>query len=131
MSMCGVDDQHVHPSIDQRTSACLVIRRTNRGSHAKTAVLVLVRVRKLTPLVNVLYRDETAQISFAVHHRQFLDAVLTEYLLRFIQRRTHGRRHEILLRHRVLQRTIQIGFELKIAVRDDSDQPSSIDNWNA
>ena len=98
-------------------------RADGRG-HAKPAVLVLVGVGKLRALEDVLDGDEAAQHAFGVHHRKLLDPVPGQDPLRLLERGAHRRRDELLLRHRLVDRLIEIALELEVAVGDDADQPA-------
>ena len=48
--------------------------------------------------------------------------MLAEYRLGFIERGADGRGHEILVRHRLAQRTIEVALELEITIGNDSDE---------
>src|SRR2546430_12048738 len=55
----------------------------------------------------------------------FLDAVLGEDPLRFIEPRAHGRGHQAVLGHRVADRAVQFALELQVAVGDDAQDRKS------
>ena len=130
--MRRIDHQHIDAGIDQRASAIPIVRRANRGSDAQSAVLILVGIRKIAPLVDVLYRDQSTQRTLLVDHRQLLDAMLAEYRLGFVECSPDGGGDEILRGHRLAQWTIEIPLELEVAVGDDSDELSvAIHDWNA
>src|SRR5204863_391081 len=76
------------------------VRCANRGSDAQSGVLILVGIRKIAPLVDVLYRDQSTQRTLLVDHRQLLDAMLSEYRLGFVECSPDGGGDEILRGHR-------------------------------
>src|ERR1700716_1638733 len=122
MAVGGVDDQDVDSRIDQRPRAIAVIRGANRRRHTKPSVLVFVRVREITTLVDVLDGDQSAKDSLLVDDGKLFDAVLPEYCLGLVERGAHRSGDEILRRHRFAERTIEVALELEVAIRDDTDE---------
>src|SRR5262249_45748861 len=121
MAVSRVDDERVDTSVDECASAVQVVAaRTNRGRHAQASKSIFVRVRILTTLVNVLDRDEAAENTFTVHNRKLLDAMLGQDLLGFVERGSFACSNQILRRHRLAQRTIEIALKLQITIRDDA-----------
>jgi hypothetical protein len=78
----------------------------------------------LSPLVNVLDRDQTAQQAVLVDDGELLDSMAAENPLRFVERGADRRRDQPLLRHDRSQRPVEVALELQITVRDDPDQTS-------
>jgi hypothetical protein len=123
MPVRRVDHDHVAPRGEQCFGAGHRFgRRADGGGHAQPAVLILVGAGMLAALEDVLDRDQAAQHALPVHHRQLLDAVRAEDLLRFVEGRAHRGGDEVLLRHRVANRAVECPLELQIAVGDDADQ---------
>src|SRR5258707_12142080 len=113
MAVRRVDDQYIDSSVNERAGTIAIIRRTDCRRDAEPAVLILVRVGKVSALVDVLHGDQAAQCSLLVHDGQLLDSMLAEYRLCFLERCADGSGNEILVRHRLPQRTIQIALELQ------------------
>src|SRR5204862_1008178 len=125
-----IDHQHIDAGFDQRASAIPIVRCANRGSDAQSAVLILVGIRKIAPLVDVLYRDQSTQRTLLVDHRQLLDAMLAEYRLGFVECSPDGGGDGLLRGHRLAQSPIGIPPELEVAVGDASDELSvAIHHW--
>jgi hypothetical protein len=123
----GVDDDRIDTGLDQ----CLrpdeiVARAPHRRRNPQSPVLVLVRVGILPAFVNVLHCDQTAQRARFVHDGELLDPMTREDLFRFVQRRTHRRRDEPVVCHRLAQRPVEIALELQVAIRDDADELSIV-----
>src|SRR4051794_37036535 len=130
--MRGVDHEHVHAGTDQLASTILELRRADCGRHTQTAVLVFVRVGKLAPLVDVLNRDETAELPVAIDYRELFDTMLAQDPLCLVERGTGRRGDEIAARHRIAKGAVEIALELQVPIRDDSYQSSGrVDHWNA
>jgi len=118
-----VHDDHVAPGGEQRFGAGLRVARAPDGRRdAQPAVLILVGVGVLPPLEDVLDRDQALQHATLIHHRQLLDAMLSEQPFRFFERRPDRSGDEALLGHRLADRSVQLALELQIAVRDDADE---------
>src|SRR5207237_6245446 len=114
--------KHYDSGSDRRASSIAIIRRADRCGDAEPPMLTLFRVREVAALMDVLDGYQSAQRSLLINHRQLLDAMLAEYRLGFIERSAYGRGDEILVRHRLAQRTIEIALELEITIGDDSDE---------
>src|SRR3989337_747255 len=92
MAVGGIHYDHVAPRRQQGLGAGLGVRgHAHRRRHPQAPVLVLVGVRMLPPFENVLHRDQPPEDPLVVHHRQLLDAVLTEGALRLVQRGANRR----------------------------------------
>ena len=119
MSVRGVDHEHIHASRNERPGPLpIVAGRADRGRHAEATMLVLVRVRILSPLVDVLDRDQPAQRAIGIDDRQLLDAVLAQDPFGFVERRAGRRGDETAAGHRLAHRPIEIALELQVAVRE-------------
>jgi hypothetical protein len=114
------------------TRAQKISTGTDRRRAAKAAVLILVRVRVLSSLVNVLHRDQTAERTILIDDRKLLDSMLAEDPLGFIQCRPDRRGHESRRRHALANRLAQFALELQVTIGDDSDElPLAIDDGHA
>ena len=84
-----VDDQHVHPGVDQRLARApaIVAAAPMRRRDAQPAVLVLVRVGVLPPLVDVLHRDQAPQPPSSSTTGSFSMRCFAEDPLGFVERR--------------------------------------------
>src|SRR6185503_5451885 len=113
--------------VDARVDECLGARqeisgRANRGGNSQSPELILIRVRILATLVNVLDRDQSLQHAAAVDDWQLLDTVARENSLGLVERRAFTRGDQSLLRHRFVQRPIEVPLELQITIGNDSDK---------
>jgi hypothetical protein len=84
MAMGGVDDQQVHPGIDQALGALEPIL-THRGGRGCTQppLLVLGSIRVELRLLDILDGDQADAAAVAVDHQQLLDAVAVQQPLGF------------------------------------------------
>ena len=125
MAVRRVDDQHVDTGLHERAGAIEVIAAgPESGCHPQATVNVLVGVGILATLVDVLHGDEPLEHAVLIDHRQLLDAMLPENALRFVERGADGGDHQILGRHHVTQRAVEIALELQVAVGEDTHQES-------
>ena len=82
MSVRRVDDEHIGAGGDECLRALdRVGADADGGADAQPAALVLRRVRVLDLLLNVLDRDEPAQLAVGIDDRQLLDLVAVQDLL--------------------------------------------------
>src|SRR3989442_757460 len=86
------------------------------------SVLVLVGVRILAPLEDVFDGDETAEQALLVYDGELLDAMPRENAFRLVQVGADRGGHELVLRHDVTNRPVQLALELQVAIRDDAGQ---------
>jgi hypothetical protein len=80
------------------------------------------RVRVLDLLLDVLHGDEAAQDAVGVHHRQLLDLVAVEDLLRLRERRPDRRGDEVARGHERRDGLLDVALEAEVAVREDPDE---------
>ena len=125
MAVRRIDDQHVDAGVDEPARALGgVLAAPHRGRHAQAAVLVLVGVGVLAALEDVLDGDEAPEHALGIHHRKLLDPVLGQDALGVIQTGADRRGHQVVLRHRLLDRLLEVPLELQVAVGDDADEPA-------
>ncbi len=74
-------------------------------------------------LLNVLEGDQPLQHPVLVHHRELLDLVLLQDMLRLLERRADRSGDEILLGHDRGDQLVLVGLKAQIPVGDDADQP--------
>ena len=123
--MSRVDDQHIDARSDQRLGAIhRVLGDADGRAASKPSERVLRRVRILHGLLDVLDRDQPLQPVLAIDHEELLDLVLVEDLPRCVERRADGHREQRLARHHVADRSLDVGLEAQIPVRQDADQPA-------
>src|SRR6185312_8161079 len=83
-------------------------------------------------LLDVLHRDQSAQLERLVDHQYLLDAVLVQQAQDFILTCPLLHRDELFLaRHDVAHRVFGFRLEAQIAAGDDADQTIAIDNRHA
>ena len=84
----------------------------------------LRRVRILDRLLDVLDGDQALQPEVAIDDEQLLDLVLVQDLARRVERRADRHGDEVLARHDVGDRPVDVGLEAQVAVGEDADQPA-------
>src|ERR1700735_377607 len=92
------------------------------GAHAQAAVLIFRGDWVLKFLLNIFYRDEALQIEIGIYDKQFFDAMQLQDSFGCFESGAHGNRDEIIFRHHVAHRLIQIALETQIAIRENADQ---------
>lgn len=124
MTVRGVDNDTVNAGVHESACAVKVILTVaDSRADQKSAVLVLGGVGILNRFFDVFYSDKPFKVKVGVHDRKFFDAVFAENLLRLGERSTHRRGNEtIFTRHNIADRLLEIGFETKIAVGENSDE---------
>ena len=79
-------------------------------------------VRELLALLDVLHRDQPGEAAVVVDERQLLDAVALQDRLRLFERRADRRRAEVLGRHELRHRAVEVAAlaEADVTVRQDA-----------
>ena len=93
---------------------------TDTSSHTQTTFLVFTSHGLILGLGDVLIGDQTDETVVLVDHRQFLDLVLLQNLGSSDQVGLLMGGHEVLLRHDLLNGTIETTLETEVAVGDDT-----------
>src|SRR5206468_3211898 len=93
----------------------------DRSAHAQPALLVLRRLGELDLLLDVLDRDQPAQAPVGVDHRQLLDLVAVEDLLRLGERRAHRRGDEVARGHERRDRLVDVVLEAEVPAGENPD----------
>ncbi len=92
------------------------------GADAQPPLLVLRGERELDPLPDVLDGDQALEPPVGVDHRQLLDLVLVQDLVRLFERRPHGCGDEVGRGHQRGDRLRGVRLEAEIPVRQDPDE---------
>ena len=131
--MRGIDDDHIDAGLDQRAHALVGIATdADRGADTQALVLVFGRIRIVVRLLDVLDRDQAAQLERVVDDKHFLDAVPVQELQHLILARAFLHRNEALLaRHDVLYRIFRLLLETQIAAGNDTDELLAVDDRHA
>ena len=133
MAVRGIDDDYVHAGRHQCLDALFGIAAdADRRTHQQTFAVVVGGVGVVAFLLDVLHRDQAAQLEGFVDHQHFLDAVLVQQRQHFLVAGAfaHGDQ-AILLGHDVMDRIVELGLEAHVAAGDDADQPTAIDDRHA
>jgi hypothetical protein len=113
-------------STPAETSACARSSASGPTPTAAATRVVLRRVRELDLLLDVLDSDQAAQPTVGVDHRELLDLVAVEDLLRLGERRADRRGDEVARRHECRDRLVDVVLEAEVAVREDADEDSAV-----
>src|SRR5207245_266118 len=117
VAMRRVHDDHVAAGVEQRLGAGLrVLRAAYGGGDTQPSVLVLVGVRILAPLEDVFDGDEAAEQALLVYDGELLDAMPGENAFRLVQVSADRGGHELVLRHDVTNRPVQLTLELQVSI---------------
>ena len=133
MAVRGVDDNHVNARGHQGFDALFgVAAHTHRGTHQQTFAVVVRGVGVVTLLLDVLHRDQAAQLKGIVDHQYLFDPVLVQQRQHFFIAGVfaHGNQ-AILLGHDVMDRIVELGLEAHVAAGDDADQATAVDDRHA
>ena len=122
MAMGGIDDDDVHAGFDQRLGTLFgALANADRRADPQPAETVLAGIRMLGGLLDVLDRDQAAQLEILVDHQHALEPMLVHELHRLFPGGALAHRHQALARrHDVLDRLVELGLESEIAVGDDA-----------
>ena len=121
--MGGVQTDAVHLRAHQRGHAIHGVGgHAHRRAAQQAAAGIAGRVGILGALLDVLDGDESAKIVILIHDGELLDAMLGQNLLGRLQIGAHGRGDEVVLRHHVLDRLVEVGFEAEVAVGQNTHQ---------
>ena len=127
-----IDRDHVHLAAHQFLGAFEEIAGGPDGrADPQAALLVLGGVGVFQFLLDVLNGDEALEVVMLVHHQQLFHAVPVQDFLGLFERGAHRDGDEVFLRHHVLDRQIEAGFETQIAVGENADQFAVAGNGNA
>ena len=123
MTMGRINDNGVSTRINE----CLhtvegVGRHAYTGSHAQTTFLILTGHRLVLGLRNVLIGNQTHEMVVLVHHGQFLDLILLQDLSGRDQVGLLMGGHEMIFRHDLIHRSVELPFEAQVAVGHDTNE---------
>ena len=123
MSVGAVEHEHVHVGRDERLGPFeRVLGDADGRADPQAAERVLARVGVLGGLLDVLDRDQAAQVELPVHHQELLDAVPVEDVLRLRQGRSDRHRDQVLARHHLGDGALDVAVEPQVAVGENPDQ---------
>ena len=123
MSVGCVDHHGVysgcHKSLDSLHS---VGGHADTGSHPQASLLILAGVGVILYLGDVAIGDQSDKMSVGIHHREFLDLMLQQYLRGMLETGI-GSGHQIFGSHYFTYRYRHIFLESQVAVGDNAYEP--------
>jgi len=123
MAVGRVDHQDIDVGGDERRRAVhRVLRHANRRAAPQAAQRVLRRLRVFHRFLDILDGYEPFEPEVMIDDEQFFDLFPVEDLARLIQVRADRNGDEILVRHHVGNRAIDVGLEAQVPVRQDADE---------
>jgi hypothetical protein len=123
MAVRGINHHQIDAGGNQRLGARKAfVADRGGGSNTQAALLVLTSVRIGHGLFYVLDRDKADAAVLAVHHHQFLDAMLMQQALGFVLADALAHGDELVLGHQLGNALLRIGGEAHIAVGENADQ---------
>ena len=121
MAVGRVDDDGICSRIHQGLHTVeRIIGYTHTGCHTETAFLILTGHRLILGLGDILIGNQSYQTVVLIHHRQFFDFVFLQDLGGSRQICLLVGRHQIVLRHDFLHRTVQPALEAQVSVGHDT-----------
>ncbi len=122
--MGAVDDQNVHPGLDQGAGAIQEFGvRADRGAHQQPPFAVLGRPRVLAALDDVLQGYESDQATVVVDEGKLFDLVALEPFLGLVERRSRGRGDELFPRgHDLGDRFGKVALKAEVAIGHQAEQ---------
>ena len=128
MAVRGVDHEDVHPGRDQRVDPLVGVRAgPYRRTHPQARQVVLAGVRVVLGALDVLHRDEAAELAVAVDDEQLLDAMLVEEPDDLVAARGLPDGDELVFRgHGEAHGLAPPGLEPEVAGGHDADQPLAV-----
>ena len=121
--MCGVENEEVRACCEKcARTVGYVSGNADRCAAEKTTLFVLCRVRIAFCLFDVLDRDKTAELAFAVNDRELFNLVVTEDVACFFERRADGNGDEVFLGHHFVDLYVEVVHEAEVTVGDDADE---------
>src|SRR3546814_410547 len=83
-------------------------------------------------LLDILHRDQAAQLESLVHHQYLLDAMLVHQRQYVVIAGTLAHRYQaVALGHDVAHRIVELLLEAHVAAGDDTDQIGTFHHWHA
>ena len=127
--MGSIDNNGIGSGIDQSLHTVERIgSHTNTCCHTQTTFVVLAGHGLILSLGDILIRDESDKAVILVDHGQFLNLVLLQNVGSSHQVGLLMSRNKVLLRHNLINRTIQATLKAQITVSDDADETSFVIN---
>ena len=119
--MSRIDDDSVSTSIDKSLHTIERINsHTNTCSYTQTSFLILTSHGFVLGFRNILIRNQAYQTVVLINDRQFLDLILLKNLCSCHQVGLLVGRHKIILRHNLLNGTIQTTLKAQVTVSNDA-----------
>ncbi len=130
MTVGRINGNDINLGFDECRDTVEDIRRhTDRRAYAQSPVIILARVRKLPPLLDILEGNQATEQAVVVDNRELFNLMLLQNLLGPIEVRPDGCGDEAILRHHRVQLDPTIRLEAEVTVRDDAGQaPVAVDD---
>jgi len=121
--MSRINDDGVHTGFHQRGNPLHgVVGYAHARSNAESAFAVLACGRFVFCLGNVLIGDQSDQVAFAIHHRQFFYLVTLQYFSRFFQVSRLLGRNQVFPGHDIVDQFIHVLLKAQVTVGDDAQE---------
>ncbi len=121
MAMGAIYHKCVHSTLDESGGTVAgVISHTHRCGNSEPSQLVLACVRISGDLLDILDGDQATQRHVRVNYWQFLDAVLVQDGLGFVQSGAFAHRHQVFTRHGFRHVFVQVGLKSQVAIGQDT-----------
>jgi hypothetical protein len=130
MAVRRVDDDQIDAGCNESPDAILRVAPDSHGRADTQALMaVLGRIRIVARFLDVLDRDQAAQLERVVHDQHFLDAVLVQQRQHLVFAGAFLDRDELVLaRHDVAHRVLGPFLEAQVAIRHDADELFAVDD---
>ena len=118
-----INDDSVSTSIHKSLHTLEGIRGdTHTGSHTQTTFLILTSHGFVFCLGNILIGYQADQMILLIHHRKLLNFILLQNLSGSRQICLLMCRHKIILRHNLLDGSVQTALKAQVTIGDDTHQ---------
>ncbi len=132
MTMRSIDDNHVHASCGKQFDTLFgIAAHTHRRAHQQALGAVLGGIRVVGLLLDVLDRDQAAQLEAVVDHQDLFDAIAMQQLEHFLIAGAFAHGDQAILLGRCGGPDRRASFEAHVAAGDDTDQFTAVDHRHA
>ncbi len=116
--MSRVDGQDVNSGLNESLSSGLhVFPDADSRSDPQPPEFVLARIGKLSHLFDIFDGDQPLQVTLLINHQEFLDSILMEDFLCFLEGNAHRHSDQILVGHHRRYLLVQPRLESQIPIR--------------